>query len=240
MRADDTSSSCRELRPVLVRRLGLQAYEPVWRAMGAFTDARGADSLDELWLLQHNPVFTLGQVGKPEHLLSPGDIPVVPCDRGGQVTYHGPGQIVAYPLFDLRRLRIGVRDFVDRIEQVMIDALLPCGIAAARRAGAPGVYVGEAKIGALGVRVRRGCSLHGLALNVNMDMQPFLRINPCGYKGLAVTQVVDLCAPARLVDIEDAMIAAFARHFGLQAQLASPEVLPVAPTFLAEKSAQPA
>lgn len=225
---------------MLVRRLGCRPYAPVWQAMSAFTDARDVETVDELWLLEHEPVFTLGQAGKPEHLLAPGDIPVLPCDRGGQVTYHGPGQIVGYPLFDLRRLKIGVREFVRRIEQVMIDTLAPWGIEAKRRAGAPGVYVGDAKIGALGVRIRRGCSLHGLALNVNMNMEPFLRINPCGYKGLAVTQVVDLGAPVRLVEIEGAMITAFAQHFGLQAQMASPDLPPDVTHAHAANPAQPA
>lgn len=190
--------------------------------MSAFTDGRDSTTPDELWVLQHDPVFTLGQAGKPEHLLAPGDIPVVACNRGGQVTYHGPGQIVAYPLFDLRRLRLGVRDFVCRIEQVMIDAMAPWNIKATRRDGAPGVYVGEAKVGALGIRVRRGCSFHGLALNVNMNLEPFQRINPCGYKGLAVTQMVDLCGPAPLSDVEDALVAAFVDVFDFSVQTAPP------------------
>ncbi|MDR2012958.1 MAG: lipoyl(octanoyl) transferase LipB [Rhodanobacter sp.] len=200
---------------VLVRKLGRQPYEPLWRAMQAFTDARGPDTPDELWVLEHDPVFTLGQAGKWEHVLMPGDIPVVPVDRGGQVTYHGPGQIVVYPLFDLRRLKIGVRELVQRIEQAIIDTLEHWGISAARRAGAPGVYVGEAKVAALGLRVRRGCSLHGLAFNVNMNLEPFQRINPCGYRGLVVTQVLDLGGPGSLAAVEEILIGELARQFGL-------------------------
>src|SRR5690554_3676572 len=151
--------------------------------MQRFTDARDAGTADELWLVEHDPVFTLGQAGRIKHVLAPGDIPVIPVDRGGQVTYHGPGQRVAYPLFDLRRLRIGVRELVCRIEQAVIDTLALWNIVGARREGAPGVYVDGAKIMALGLRVRRGCSFHGLAFNVNMDLEPFRRINPCGYQG---------------------------------------------------------
>src|SRR5690349_23646377 len=165
-------------RALLVKRLGRQPYEPVWRAMQAFTDSRGPETADELWMVEHDPVFTLGQAGRWEHVLVPGAIPVVPVDRGGQVTYHGPGQLVAYPLLDLRRLGIGVRELVNRIEQSVIDTLATWGIAAQRREGAPGIYVGEAKVMALGLRVRRGCSFHGLAFNVAMDLAPFSRINP--------------------------------------------------------------
>ncbi|MET0230122.1 MAG: lipoyl(octanoyl) transferase LipB, partial [Rhodanobacteraceae bacterium] len=169
---------------ILVRPLGRQPYEPVWRAMQAFTDKRGPETPDELWMVEHDPVFTLGQAGRWEHVLVPGEIPVVPVDRGGQVTYHGPGQIVAYPLLDLRRLGIGVRELVQRIEQAIIDTLDTWNIVAVRRDGAPGVYVGDAKVAALGLRVRRGCTFHGLAFNINMDLEPFNRINPCGYQGL--------------------------------------------------------
>ena len=182
--------------------------------MSEFTSERDADAADELWLLQHDPVFTLGQAGKPEHLLAPGDIPVVACDRGGQVTYHGPGQIVGYPLFDLRRLGIGVRQYVHMIEQCMIDALGGFAIAAERHPGAPGVYVGAAKIGALGVRVRHGCTFHGMALNVAMDLEPFHRINPCGFKGLQVTQMLDLGCQASLEEVQEVLLAEFVRVFG--------------------------
>jgi lipoyl(octanoyl) transferase len=203
--------------PLNIRRLGRQPYAATWKAMGAFTDNRVAQTVDELWLLEHDPVFTLGQAGKMEHVLAPGDIPVVPVDRGGQVTYHGPGQIVAYPLIDLRRAGVSVRELVHRIEQAIIDTLEHWHIAAARRDGAPGVYAGEAKVAALGLRVRRGCSFHGLALNVAMDLEPFHRINPCGYKGLAVTQMIDLAGPSQLADVEEVLIGAFCRQFGFDA-----------------------
>ena len=214
-----------ESRHLLVRRFpGLQAYEPIWRAMQAFTDARAADTPDELWVVEHTPVFTLGQAGKWEHVLMPGEIPVVPVDRGGQVTYHGPGQIVAYPLVDLRRLGIGIREFVCRIEQSIIDTLAAWDIGAQRKPGAPGVYVAGAKVAALGLRVRRGCTFHGLAFNVNMDLEPFQRINPCGFQGLQVTQMMDLGGPSQLADVEAELIAQLARQFDLQARIEAPLV----------------
>ena len=219
--------------PLLVRHLGRQPYTPVWQAMRAFTDARDADTPDELWLLEHDPVFTLGQAGKLEHVLSPGDIPVVPVDRGGQVTYHGPGQIVAYPLLDLRRLGIGVRDLVCRIEQAIIDTLADWNIEAVRRAGAPGVYVNDAKIAALGLRVRRGCTFHGLAFNVAMDLEPFRRINPCGYQGLQVTQMVDLGGASRLSEVEDVLVAQLGRQFGLAPRNVEPVLPPIVQACLA-------
>lgn len=214
-------------RPLRIRLLGRRPYEPVWRAMQRFTDTRDAETVDELWLLEHDAVFTLGQAGKWEHVLLPGDIPVLPVDRGGQVTYHGPGQIVAYPLFDLRRLGIGVRELVHRIEQAIIDTLARYRIEAVRRDGAPGVYVGAAKIAALGLRVRRGCSFHGLAFNVAMDLEPFARINPCGYQGLAVTQVVDCGGPAALPVVAADLIEALCAQFGFVATTAEAR-LPVA------------
>lgn len=178
--------------PVRVKKLGLCEYTPVWRDMQAFTTRRSRDTLDEVWLLEHRPVFTLGMNGKPEHLLAPGDIPVVAIDRGGQVTYHGPGQLVAYLMLDLRRLGIGVRRLVEILEQSLIDWLAARGVVAYARRDAPGVYVDGAKIAALGLRVRGGCSYHGISFNVDMDLEPFSRINPCGYRGLAVTQLRDL------------------------------------------------
>jgi lipoyl(octanoyl) transferase len=199
----------------LVRELGRQTYAPVWRAMQAFTDQRGPDTPDELWLVEHDPVFTQGQAGKAEHVLLPGDIPVVPVDRGGQVTYHGPGQLVAYPLFDLRRLGVGVRELVHRIEQAVIDTLATWNITGARREGAPGIYVNGAKVMALGLRVRRGCSFHGLAFNVAMDLEPYARINPCGFRGLAVTQVLDLGGPGELDAVARVLIPALAQQFDL-------------------------
>jgi len=198
-----------------VRDLGRRPYEPVWRQMQAFTDARIDATPDELWLVEHEPVFTLGQAGRPEHVLMPRDIPVLHVDRGGQVTYHGPGQIVLYPLLDLRRLGIGVREYVERLEQAVIDLLDDWNIAAARREGAPGVYVNDAKVMALGIRVRRGCTFHGLAFNVAMDLEPFARINPCGYAGLQVTSVADLGGPSGLETVKPALVWQVARQFGL-------------------------
>lgn len=199
-----------------VCRLGRQPYARVWHAMQAYTDQRGPDSPDQLWLVEHDPVFTLGQAGKPEHVLLPGDIPVVRVDRGGQVTYHGPGQLVAYPLLDLRRLGIGVRELVCRIEKATIDALAQWGVKAHRVDGAPGIYVDGAKVMALGLRVRRGCSFHGLAFNVAMDLSPYARINPCGYQGLAVTQLLDLGGPGSLEGAAAVLVPALARVFELE------------------------
>jgi lipoyl(octanoyl) transferase len=198
-----------------VHTLGRQAYEPVWRAMQAFTDGRDDDTADELWLVEHDPVFTLGQAGRPEHLLGPGDIPVLQVDRGGQVTYHGPGQIVAYPLLDLRRLKLGVRELVERIEQAVIDTLAHWDVHGERREKAPGVYVNGAKIAALGLRVRRGCSFHGLAFNIAMDLEPFSRINPCGYQGLRVTQLLDFGGPASPAAVLPRLVEALAGQLGL-------------------------
>ena len=218
--------------PLNVRRLGRVPYESTWKAMSAFTDNRTSDTADELWLLEHDPVFTLGQAGKMEHVLAPGEIPVVPVDRGGQVTYHGPGQIVAYPLIDLRRAGVGVRELVNRIEQAIIDTLAHWNIEAQRREGAPGVYVGDAKVAALGLRVRRGCSFHGLAFNVNMDLSPYHRINPCGYKGLEVTQVLDLGGPSSLAEVENALVEEFCRQFDFHPVQADPH-LPELPARVA-------
>ncbi len=218
--------------PLNVRRLGRVPYESTWKAMSAFTDNRTDDTVDELWLLEHDPVFTLGQAGKEEHVLAAGDIPVVRVDRGGQVTYHGPGQIVAYPMIDLRRVGVGVRELVCRIEQAIIDTLGEWNIGAERQEGAPGVYVAGAKVAALGLRIRRGCSFHGLAFNVDMDLAPYHRINPCGYKGLEVTQVLDLGGPSRLVDVEDVLVQEFCKQFGFSAVAADP-TLPELPARVA-------
>jgi lipoyl(octanoyl) transferase len=199
-----------------IRRLGIQPYSPVWDAQERHTAERGDnDGRDELWLLQHMPVYTLGQTGKPEHVLLPGAIPIIRCNRGGQVTYHGPGQIVAYPLVNIRRLGIGVRELVTRIEQALIDTLSHWDIVAERRSGAPGVYVGAAKIAALGLRVKHGCSLHGLAFNIAMDLAPFHGINPCGYAGLEVTQMVELNPAAGLDQVEPILVAQLSQQLGL-------------------------
>ena len=201
---------------VVVRRLGRVEYEPAWRAMQAFTDARDADTADELWFLEHEPVFTQGLNGKAEHVLAPGDIPVVAIDRGGQVTFHGPGQLVMYALLDLGRLRIGVRDLVVALENGVIALAARHGIAAAGRRAAPGVYVGERKLASIGLRVRRGCSYHGLALNVDMDLEPFTRINPCGMAGLAMTQLVAEGAQAGVEDTALALAPLACAQLGLE------------------------
>jgi lipoyl(octanoyl) transferase len=191
---------------LIVKRLGRRDYHPTWQAMQLFTDNRNASTTDEIWLVEHHPVFTQGQAGKAEHLLNTGDIPVVQSDRGGQVTYHGPGQLVAYFLIDLRRKNVGVRELVTHIENTVINTLAAFNITAAARADAPGVYVGTEKICSLGLRVRKGCSFHGLALNINMDLSPFQRINPCGYQGMQMTQVIDLGGPADVNLIEQQLI----------------------------------
>jgi lipoyl(octanoyl) transferase len=191
---------------LIVKRLGRRDYHPTWQAMQVFTDDRNESTTDEIWLVEHHPVFTQGQAGKAEHLLNTGDIPVVQSDRGGQVTYHGPGQLVAYFLIDLRRKKVGVRELVTHIENTVINTLAAFNITSAARADAPGVYVGTEKICSLGLRVRKGCSFHGLALNINMDLSPFQRINPCGYQGMQMTQVIDLGGPADFNVIEQQLI----------------------------------
>ncbi len=191
---------------LVVRRLGRQDYEPVWKAMHEFTDQRTEETLDEVWLVEHNPVFTQGQAGKAEHLINTGDIPVVQSDRGGQVTYHGPGQLVAYFLINLRRKKLGVRDLVTHIENLVINTLKAYNIDSAARPDAPGVYVDSKKICSLGLRIRKGCSFHGLALNVNMDLTPFLRINPCGYEGMEMVQVSQFGGPDNVATVEKQLI----------------------------------
>lgn len=185
---------------LVVKRLGRVDYEPTFQAMQDFTANRTAETTDELWIVEHPPVYTLGQAGKPEHILRDVGIPLVKIDRGGQVTYHGPGQVVIYLLLDLPRLKIKVRELVTAIEQAVIDLLAAYGVAAARRDGAPGVYVGEAKIAALGLRIRNGCSYHGVSLNVDMDLSPFDAINPCGYAGLKVIQTKNLNIPLSVTE----------------------------------------
>ena len=207
-------------RALVVRHLGLRDYLPTWQAMRDFTDRRGPHTPDELWLLEHPPVFTLGQAGRAEHVLALGDIPVMQVDRGGQVTYHGPGQLVAYLLLDLRRSGIGVKRLVHLLEQAVVDLLAGHRIAAAPRADALGVYVDGAKIASLGLRVRRGCSFHGLALNVALDLEPFSRIDPCGHPGLAVTRLADLGGPTDLDRIGGDLAAHIARLLGLRAMSA--------------------
>ncbi|TFZ37944.1 lipoyl(octanoyl) transferase LipB [Pseudomonas syringae] len=194
------------------RDLGLIDYETAWHAMKRFTDERGREAADEVWLVQHPPVFTQGQSGKPGHLLLPGNIPVVQVDRGGQVTYHGPGQLVAYLMLDVRRLGFGVRDLVTRIENTLIALLADYGVKAAAKADAPGVYVDGAKVASLGLRIRNGCSFHGLALNVDMDLEPFRRINPCGYAGLAMTQLSDQAGQIEFSEVSARLRAQLVKH----------------------------
>lgn len=200
-----------ETLPLIVRRLGRRAYKPVWREMSDFTERRDAATTDELWLVEHPPVFTLGQAGRREHVLDAGDIPLIQVDRGGQVTYHGPGQVVAYPMLDLRRRGIGIRRLVHELERAVIEQLSGYGIRATRRDAAPGVYVDGRKVAALGLRVRRGCTFHGLAFNVAMDLSPFQRIDPCGYAGLEVTQVSKLGGPGNLERVGADLVTAFCR-----------------------------
>jgi lipoyl(octanoyl) transferase len=188
--------------PIKLSHLGLRDYEPVWHAMQKFTDERTETTVDELWMVQHPPVFTQGQAGKAEHILLPGDIPVVQVDRGGQVTYHGPGQIVIYPLIDLKRHKIGIRALVDGIEEALIQTLDIYGVIAKRKEKAPGVYVKDKKIASLGLRVRKGCTFHGLAFNIRMDLEPFSRINPCGYAGLEVTQLSELNSSVNIEEVQ--------------------------------------
>ena len=191
---------------LIVKKLGRQDYEPVWKAMHKFTDERTEEDVDQVWLVEHNPVFTQGQAGKAEHVLNAGDIPVIQSDRGGQVTYHGPGQLVAYFLINIRRKKFGVRDLVTHIENLVINTLKAYNINSTARPDAPGVYVDGKKICSLGLRIRRGCSFHGLALNVDMDMSPFLRINPCGYQGMEMAQVSQLGGPSELENVEQQLI----------------------------------
>ena len=205
--------SSRDLLPCIrVRHLGEVDYLDAWQQMQAYTDARTADSDDQIWLLSHPPVFTLGKSGKPEHILDAGDIPVINSDRGGQVTYHGPGQLVAYILFDIARARIGVRQLVTIIEQSVIDLLADYGVTANARADAPGVYVNDAKIAALGLRVRKGRSFHGLSLNIDMDLEPFSRINPCGYQDLQVTQMSDELSATNFTDVGERLLMKLMNH----------------------------
>nr|WP_156812164.1 lipoyl(octanoyl) transferase LipB [Idiomarina xiamenensis] len=195
---------------LVVRHLGRCGYEPVWHAMQDYTDNRDADADDELWIVEHEPVFTQGQAGKAEHLLMPGDIPVVQVDRGGQVTYHGPGQLVVYFLLDIRRRKLGVRQLVNHIEDTIITMMAEHDVVANARTDAPGVYVEGRKLCSLGLRIRRGCSFHGLALNVNMDLEPFQRINPCGYAGMEMVQTAAIGGPQSLADAAEHVIRIFA------------------------------
>ena len=207
------------LLPLRVKSLGVKDYEPTWRAMQTFTDARIETTKDEVWLVEHPPVFTLGQAGKPEHILDAGDIPIVQVDRGGQVTYHGPGQLVMYPLLDLKRRKLGVRDLVCQLEQAVINLLSDYSLTATRESGKPGVYIDGQKIAALGLRVRRGCSFHGLALNVDMDLEPYQRINPCGFSSQPVIDLLHACQHLNDMNKNNQLLVSVAerllQHFSL-------------------------
>jgi lipoyl(octanoyl) transferase len=202
-------------KPVVVRELGTVDYSPTLQRMLDFTLQRTNDTTDEIWLLQHPPVFTLGTNADSSHVIAPGDIPVVQVDRGGQVTYHGPGQLVAYVLLDLKRLRLGIRDLVCRLESSIIETLAGYDIVAAARAGAPGVYVGEQKIASIGLRIRKNCCYHGIAVNVNPDLEPFSRINPCGYPGLTVTSMTELGKTSSLEDVSANLLTRLSAQLGL-------------------------
>ncbi len=200
--------------PLKVRLLGCQPYIPVWQAMQDFTNSRTPETADEIWLLEHQPVFTQGQAGKAEHVLAAGDIPVVQADRGGQVTYHGPGQLIAYLLLDVRRSPMNVRELVTLMEEALVGVLAEYGVAAHARPDAPGVYVGEAKIASLGLRIRRGCSFHGLGFNVTTDLEPFSRINPCGYAGMAMTRLADLASGVDFAEVRERLLQQLLARLG--------------------------
>jgi lipoyl(octanoyl) transferase len=206
---------------LVVRELGHQVYEPVWRAMQEFTNTRDESTPDEIWFCEHESVFTLGLNTKPEHLIAPGDIPVIQIDRGGQVTYHGPGQLMIYPLIDLRRAGLGVRDLVTALEQSVVDLAADYGVEAASRCDAPGVYVDGVKLASVGLRIRRGSSFHGMALNVDVDLEPFSRINPCGFQGLELTDLARLGADSELDTVRDKLLPHLLRHLRLDQAFSS-------------------
>lgn len=202
-------------RALRIKDLGRRDYEPVWRDMQAFTATRDQTTADEIWFTEHPPVFTMGLNAAPEHVLNPRDIPIVPVDRGGQVTYHGPGQLMIYPLIDLRRAGLGVRDVVTALEQAAVDVLAGYGVEARCQKNAPGVYVDERKVASVGLRIRRGSSYHGMAFNVAMDLEPFSRINPCGYRGLEVIDLATLQVSRTLAEVTDDVTPALLHRLGL-------------------------
>ncbi|WP_100640870.1 lipoyl(octanoyl) transferase LipB [Alteromonas facilis] len=209
-------SDTQQIPRIIVRQLGLQSYLPMWQRMQTFTDERNTDTTDEIWLLEHEAVFTQGQAGKAEHILMPGDIPVVPVDRGGQVTYHGPGQQMLYCLIDIKRAKLGVRHLVTALEQCIVNLLADYNIEAYAKPDAPGVYINEKKICSVGLRIRKGCSFHGLALNVNMDLSPFQRINPCGYAGLEMVDCARVGGPDSIASVAKPLINHFCTLIGVQ------------------------
>lgn len=208
--------------PLILRRLGRQPYLPIWQRMQQFTAHRGPTTPDEIWLLEHEPVFTLGREGKIEHLLQAGNIPLIRVDRGGQITYHGPGQLVVYLLIDLRRRKLAVRKLVEQLEQALCALLEGYGIVGHLLPSAPGVYVKGAKIASLGLRVSQGCSSHGLALNLDLELQPFAQINPCGHPGLAVTRLQDLVGPIPQIEVGNRLAALLVTHLGYQQPITDP------------------
>ena len=211
------SRPAQNLSPTItIRSLGLQDYEPLWRAMQRFTDTRTPETADEIWFTEHPPVFTLGLNASREHLIATGDIPVVQIDRGGQVTYHGPGMLMIYPLIDLKRLGLGVRDLVTALEQSVVNLAAGYGIDARARPDAPGVYVGDTKFASVGLRIRHGASYHGMALNVRVDLEPFMRINPCGYAGLEMTDLATLGGDGDLDVVREKLLPHFLRHLRLE------------------------
>ena len=197
-----------------IRHLGLQAYEPIWDKMKQFTSSRDEDTPDELWLVEHPPVYTQGQAGKPEHILHTRDIPIIQTDRGGQITYHGPGQLLAYILMDIQRRQMGIRTLVRQLEQLLISLLKQFNISAETRCGAPGVYVNEKKIASIGLRVKKGCTYHGIALNVGMDLSPFTDINPCGYAKLQMTQINDVVPDIDMAQVSNLLVQEYLTTFG--------------------------
>ncbi|MEJ2127663.1 MAG: lipoyl(octanoyl) transferase LipB [Woeseiaceae bacterium] len=220
---------------LVIRELGRQVYEPVWRAMQDFTNTRNDATPDEIWFCEHESVFTLGLNTKPEHLLAPGDIPVIQIDRGGQVTWHGPGQLMIYPLIDLRRAGLGVRDLVTALEQSVVDLAADYDVEAASRCDAPGVYVDGVKLASVGLRIRRGASFHGMALNVDIDLEPFSRINPCGFQGLELTDLARLGADNDLAMVRDKLLPHLLRHLKLDQAFSSASLSGV-PTSLQSPS----
>jgi lipoyl(octanoyl) transferase len=220
---------------LVIRELGRQVYEPVWRAMQDFTNTRNDATPDEIWFCEHESVFTLGLNTKPEHLLAPGDIPVIQIDRGGQVTWHGPGQLMIYPLIDLRRAGLGVRDLVTALEQSVVDLAADYDVEAASRCDAPGVYVDGVKLASVGLRIRRGASFHGMALNVDIDLEPFSRINPCGFQGLELTDLARLGADNDLAVVRDKLLPHLLRHLKLDQAFSSASLSGV-PTSLQSPS----
>lgn len=213
------------LEKMVVRRFDVMPYQQIWSAMQSFTNLRNSVTEDEVWLLQHEPVFTLGQAGRHEHVLSPGEIPLVQSDRGGQVTYHGPGQLVAYTLLDLQRLKLGARDLITLLEQSIVDTLAVFHVDARAKKDAPGVYIGDSKIASIGLRIRKGASYHGLAINIDMNLEPFLRINPCGYGGLKMIQLADFVPSVSIHEVADTWLDQFNRRLGYQ-QLVDKKGLP--------------